>query len=155
MTPSPPRDSELARIDERTALMLEELRELKRNMVTRAEFNPVRAIAFGLVAVAMLALLGAMIAQVLRNTREISKETATPTPAISASAAPGTVTNSPLLLAAHLPLGVGRPKSRRSSAARALLGARHRLRILALRTPELPPDPTPNPPRPPESSTGS
>lgn len=111
------RESELARIDERTALMLQELRDLKANMVTRAEFNPVRAIAFGLVGVAMLALLGAMIAQVLRN-REALEKTASPTPAITATAAPGTVANSPLLLAAHLPLGVGRPQ-RRSAASRA------------------------------------
>jgi hypothetical protein len=54
-----PEDSELlARIDERTKAMSDRMDDF----VTRAEFAPVRSIAFGMVAAILLAVLGVLLA---------------------------------------------------------------------------------------------
>jgi len=61
MTP-PANDSNLlARLDERTANMAEDLADLKANYVTKTEFAPVRAIVFGGVVLVLVAFMGALI----------------------------------------------------------------------------------------------
>jgi hypothetical protein len=55
----------LIRIDERTRMIAEEIKILREQMITRAEFGPVRLIAFGLVALIMTMVLTAVIAQVV------------------------------------------------------------------------------------------
>lgn len=82
----------LARLDERTRAMSEQMGDVKRGQsdlrndfdhfkkevegriakdkdgyVTRDEFGPVRAIAFGIVGVAMLAVIGALVALVVKG----------------------------------------------------------------------------------------
>ncbi len=60
---SPPGDLQLlARLDERTANMAEDLADLKANYVTKTEFAPVRAIVFGGVVLVLVAFMGALIA---------------------------------------------------------------------------------------------
>lgn len=51
----------LARLDERTANMAEDLADLKANYVTKTEFAPVRAIVFGGVVLVLVAFMGALI----------------------------------------------------------------------------------------------
>lgn len=91
----PPAQSDavlLARIDERTRAMSSQLDDVKRgqadlssrmdsltkdvdaklathgdNYVTRDEFGPVRAIAYGIVSVVLLGVIGALVALVLRS----------------------------------------------------------------------------------------
>ena len=73
-------DQLLARIDERTARTERDLSELRAetrkgladlkgesitNFVTRQEFLPVRAVVYGMVALVMLAVLGALMALVV------------------------------------------------------------------------------------------
>ena len=59
---SPPGDMQLlARLDERTANMAEDLADLKANYVTKTEFAPVRAIVFGGVVLVLVAFMGALI----------------------------------------------------------------------------------------------
>jgi hypothetical protein len=55
----------LIRIDERTRMIAEEIKILREQMITRAEFGPVRLIAFGLVALIMTMVLTAVITQVV------------------------------------------------------------------------------------------
>jgi hypothetical protein len=55
----------LIRIDERTLAMAQEVKEVKQSMIGRAEFTPVKLIAYGLVSVVLLAVLTAVIAQVV------------------------------------------------------------------------------------------
>jgi hypothetical protein len=60
---TPPGDQQLlARLDERTANMAEDLADLKANYVTKTEFAPVRAIVFGGVVLVLVAFMGALIA---------------------------------------------------------------------------------------------
>jgi hypothetical protein len=55
----------IIRIDERTRRMDKDIAELSRQVVTRPEFNVVRAIAFGLVGLAMTMLMAALMSGVL------------------------------------------------------------------------------------------
>lgn len=55
----------LIRIDERTQTMAKELSSVKTDMVSRPEFAPVKAITYGLVALVLVAVLTALIAQVV------------------------------------------------------------------------------------------
>ena len=61
----------LARIDERTATLSRDVEEIKRtiasNYVTRQEFQPVRAIAYGLVAIISTGVVVGLIALLLRT----------------------------------------------------------------------------------------
>lgn len=61
----------LGRIDERTRGINDRLDKLEikidKNFVTRAEFTPVRNIAYGLVSVTVLTVLGAILALVLKQ----------------------------------------------------------------------------------------
>jgi hypothetical protein len=57
----------LARIDERTNAMLIELRTLKETTVSQAEFSPVKAIVYGLVALVMTGVIVALISLVLKK----------------------------------------------------------------------------------------
>ena len=61
----------LARIDERTATLSRDVEEIKRtiasNYVTRQEFQPVRAIAYGLVAIISTGVVLGLIALLLRT----------------------------------------------------------------------------------------
>lgn len=52
----------IARVDERTKYIVEALP----NFVTKDEFSPVKAIAFGLVGLVCITVLGALIAAVVR-----------------------------------------------------------------------------------------
>lgn len=61
MTPPSSDASLLARLDERTANMAEDLADLKANYVTKTEFAPVRAIVFGGVVLILVAFMGALI----------------------------------------------------------------------------------------------
>lgn len=61
MTPPTDNASLLARLDERTANIVEDLEDLKANYVTKAEFAPVRAIVFGFVSAVLLAFMGTLI----------------------------------------------------------------------------------------------
>lgn len=59
---TPPGDQQLlARLDERTANMAEDLADLKANYVTKTEFAPVRAIVFGGVVLILVAFMGALM----------------------------------------------------------------------------------------------
>lgn len=59
---SPTSDTSLlARLDERTANMAEDLADLKANYVTKTEFAPVRAIVFGFVAAVLLAFMATLV----------------------------------------------------------------------------------------------
>lgn len=55
----------VVRIDERTRAMAEELKGLKEIVITRAEFAPVRLIAYGLVGVTLTMVLTAMVATLI------------------------------------------------------------------------------------------
>ncbi len=61
----------LARIDERTQAMERNISqiqdELKRDYVTHAEFNPIRMIVYGMVAVTMVSVLGGLLYLVVRQ----------------------------------------------------------------------------------------
>lgn len=60
-----PPEELLIRIDERTRVMADELKSLKESMISRAEFTPVKLIAYGLVAVVLTIVLTALVAQVV------------------------------------------------------------------------------------------
>lgn len=55
----------LARIDERTKQLVEDIKVVRSDSVTRAEFeaklNPIRLIAYGLVAVVLTAVIGSIV----------------------------------------------------------------------------------------------
>lgn len=62
----------LIRIDERTAQfsvqiqdLKSELREIKQEAITRAEFQPVQWIAYGLIAIMATAVMGALLTRVI------------------------------------------------------------------------------------------
>lgn len=56
----------LARIDERTRALVEDIRELKGNVITKGEFEarlrPVQMIVYGLVALILVAVVGLILA---------------------------------------------------------------------------------------------
>lgn len=60
-----PVDELLIRIDERTRQMADEVKSLKEVVITRAEFAPVRLIAYGLVALILTLVITAMVATVI------------------------------------------------------------------------------------------
>lgn len=60
-----PTDELLIRIDERTRQMADEMKGLKEIVITRAEFAPVRLIAYGLVALILTLVVTAMVATVI------------------------------------------------------------------------------------------
>jgi hypothetical protein len=62
---SRPIDELLIRIDERTRQMADEMKGLKEIVITRAEFAPVRLIAYGLVALILTLVVTAMVATVI------------------------------------------------------------------------------------------
>lgn len=55
----------LIRIDERTRSISEEIKEVKSILVTKTEFQPVRMLVYGLVALIMTTVIAALIAQVV------------------------------------------------------------------------------------------
>lgn len=55
----------LIRIDERTQAMASDLKGVKESSVSRAEFNPVKSIAYGLVGLVLTAVIIAIVSQVL------------------------------------------------------------------------------------------
>lgn len=57
----------VVRLDERTARMAEDMAELRKTIVTQSEFKPVRAVAYGFVAVVMTAVITALVALVVRG----------------------------------------------------------------------------------------
>jgi hypothetical protein len=61
----------LARIDERTqqtSRVVDEIKgKLEHNYVSQEEFKPVKTIVFGLVGVILMAVVGALVALVLRK----------------------------------------------------------------------------------------
>lgn len=60
-----PSDELLIRIDERTRQMAEEMKGLKEIVITRAEFAPVRLIAYGLVGLILTLVFTAMVASLI------------------------------------------------------------------------------------------
>jgi len=55
----------LVRIEERTRVISDEIKEVKSILVTKSEFQPVRMLVYGLVALIMTAVITALIAQVV------------------------------------------------------------------------------------------
>jgi ATP sulfurylase len=58
-------DELLIRIDERTRAMAEEMKGLKEIIITRAEFAPVRMIAYGLVGLILTLVVTALVASLV------------------------------------------------------------------------------------------
>lgn len=58
-------DPLIVRIDERTKLIQEELKELRTSVVSRAEFNPVKVLVYGIVGLILSAVFAALVAQVV------------------------------------------------------------------------------------------
>lgn len=64
--PGPRSQGELiVRIDERTNVLLQEIRTIKETTVTRAEFSPVKALVYGLVGLIMTSVLVAILSVVV------------------------------------------------------------------------------------------
>lgn len=57
----------LIRIDERTNVLLSEIRVLKETTVTRAEFGPVKAVVYGLVALLLTSVVIALVSLTLKG----------------------------------------------------------------------------------------
>lgn len=57
----------LVRIDERTNAMLAEIRTIKATTVTRAEFGPVKAVVYGLVALIMTSVVIALVSLTMKG----------------------------------------------------------------------------------------
>lgn len=57
----------LVRIDERTNVLLSEIRTIKATTVTRAEFGPVKAVVYGMVALIMTTVIIALVSLVLTS----------------------------------------------------------------------------------------
>ena len=61
----------IARIDERTALLLKDIEEirqrLEKNYVSQDEFKPVKALVYGLVTTVLLTVIGAVLTIVIRK----------------------------------------------------------------------------------------
>ena len=51
----------LIRIDERTKILIEEMKNLKLNYVRKEEFQPVRNVVYGMVGLIAVAVVGALI----------------------------------------------------------------------------------------------
>ena len=62
-----PNGSSLGRLEERQASTQRELSEVRQVMVTKAEFAPVRAVIYGMVGTILLAVIGALLAIVVRG----------------------------------------------------------------------------------------
>ncbi len=58
-------DPLLIRIDERTMSIVEELKQLRTTVVSKAEFNPIRLLVYGLVGLVLTAVFTAVVAQVV------------------------------------------------------------------------------------------
>lgn len=58
-------DPLIVRIDERTKRIQEELKELRETVVSRAEFNPVKVLVYGIVGLILSAVFAALVAQVV------------------------------------------------------------------------------------------
>jgi hypothetical protein len=58
-------DELLIRIDERTRAMADEMKGLKEIVITRAEFAPVRMIAYGLVALILTLVVTGLVASLV------------------------------------------------------------------------------------------
>jgi len=57
----------IVRIDERTNVLLSEIRTIKATTVTRAEFGPVKAVVYGMVALIMTTVIIALVSLVLTS----------------------------------------------------------------------------------------
>ena len=57
----------LIRVDERTKLIIEEMKTLKFSYVRKEEFEPVKRLVYGLVGLILISVGGAVIALVLRT----------------------------------------------------------------------------------------
>lgn len=55
------------RLDERTARMAEDMTELRKTIVTQAEFKPIRAVVYGLIAIVMTSVITALVALVVQK----------------------------------------------------------------------------------------
>ena len=55
------------RLDERTAAMARAMEELRSVIVTQPEFKPVKAVVYGLVALVLTGVFGALIALVVQK----------------------------------------------------------------------------------------
>lgn len=55
------------RLDERTAAMVKAMDELRTVVVTQPEFKPVKAIVYGLVAIVLTGVFGALVALVVQK----------------------------------------------------------------------------------------
>lgn len=55
------------RLDERTAQMVKAMDELRSVVVTQPEFKPVKAIVYGLVAIVLTGVFGALVALVVQK----------------------------------------------------------------------------------------
>lgn len=55
------------RLDERTASMARAMEELRSIIVTQPEFKPVKAVVYGLVAIVLTGVFGALIALVVQK----------------------------------------------------------------------------------------
>jgi hypothetical protein len=53
------------RLDERTARMEADMKSLRDTVVTQPEFKPIRLIVYGLVAILLTGVVGAMLSQVV------------------------------------------------------------------------------------------
>lgn len=58
----------LIRVDERTKLIIEEMKTLKNSYVRKEEFEPVKRLVYGLVGLILISVVGSIIALVLRTT---------------------------------------------------------------------------------------
>lgn len=57
----------VVRLDERTAAMARAMEELRSVIVTQPEFKPVKAVVYGLVAIVLTGVFGALIALVVQR----------------------------------------------------------------------------------------
>lgn len=55
------------RLDERTARMAEDMIELRKTVVTQAEFKPIRAVAYGLIAIVMTSVITGLVALLIQK----------------------------------------------------------------------------------------
>lgn len=63
--PRDPSDATIVRIDERTKALIEEVRDVKRTIVTKTEFAPVKALVYGLVGLILAGVITALLAQII------------------------------------------------------------------------------------------
>lgn len=55
----------MARLDERTTAIQQELKELRGSVVTQQEFKPVRMVVYGLIGIILTSVMGGILAIVL------------------------------------------------------------------------------------------